>query len=695
MRYWHWCLAVLLLAAPAAAQRQPVDLDVKFRAAERKELVDGDLKGAIEEYRQIVAQAGTNRSLAAKALLRMGECYQKQGDVEARRIYERVVREYPEQREVATVAQARLGRTATAEHSSAVSIRRVWAGDVLGRISPDGRYLSYVDWMSGNLELHDFATGTHRPLTGNKPGSWPASNEFAQESAISRDGAQITYSWYKASERRYELRLTSLRGSAVAPHRVLVDNREVLWIAPHDWSPDGKHIAVMLQRKDQIAQIGLVGVADGRLTVLKSVDWRGPTRVFFSPDGRFLGYDLPATGGTQRDVFVLAVDGSREAKAVAHPARDVMMGWSPNGDLLFASDRNGVTGLWSVPVRDGDVQGAAEVVQTNLGSAWSMGLTSTGAMYLGVSAGGQDITVATFDFETGKRLGPPLKPIERYVGSNREPAFSPDGRMLAYRATLGLSAQGGASLVIGVMTLETGEVREVVPIGLQYFNGLVWAPDGRSFAVAGSDLNGRQGVFRVDALTGAVEPIAVGAAGLFVGQVPKWSPDGKKIYYRRRSETGTTVVERDLASGAERLMLPEMRPGNNGFSVSPDGKQLAVITSDTVTKASLCLLVPVVGGPAKEILRVNQPQSLQSNLVAWSGDGRAVIVRRQSAAGSELLLVPVSGASPVKLEVDASEITVPTISVHPDGKQLAYTAGGDSTEVWVLENFLPAQKRKP
>jgi Tol biopolymer transport system component len=281
------------------------------------------------------------------------------------------------------------------------------------------------------------------------------------------------------------------------------------------------------------------------------------------------------------------------------------------------------------------------------------------------------------------------------VGANREPAFSPDGRMLAYRATLGLSNQGGANLVIGVLTLESGDVREVVPKGLQFFNGLTWAPDGRSFAVAASDVGGRQGVYRVDAQTGTTEPIAVGTPGLFVGQFPKWSPDGKHIYYRRRSPTGTTVIERELSSGTERLMFPETRTGNQGFSVSPDGEWVAVITSDSVTKASLCLLAPVSGGPVKEVLRVNQPQSLQSNHVTWLADARGVIVRRQSAEGSELLVVPVTGATPVKLEVEASEITSPILSVHPDGKRLAYTAGGDSTEVWVLENFLPAAKRKP
>ena len=30
------------------------------------------------------------------------------------------------------------------------------------------------------------------------------------------------------------------------------------------------------------------------------------------------------------------------------------------------------------------------------------------------------------------------------------------------------------------------------------------------------------------------------------------------------------------------------------------------------------------------------------------------------------------------------------LSIHPDGKRIAFTAGTDREEVWVLEDFLPA-----
>ena len=55
---------------------------------------------------------------------------------------------------------------------------------------------------------------------------------------------------------------------------VLFQNDDVTDAAPYDWSPDGKWIAVGVGRKDRTDQIGLVGVQDGSLRVLKSLDWK-------------------------------------------------------------------------------------------------------------------------------------------------------------------------------------------------------------------------------------------------------------------------------------------------------------------------------------------------------------------------------------------------------------------------------------
>jgi lipopolysaccharide biosynthesis regulator YciM len=77
--------AAVLMPMRAAAQGHT---DIALRSAMETETVKGDLKGAIEQYRAIVAQT-RDRAVAATALVRMADCYQKLGDAQARGITSR------------------------------------------------------------------------------------------------------------------------------------------------------------------------------------------------------------------------------------------------------------------------------------------------------------------------------------------------------------------------------------------------------------------------------------------------------------------------------------------------------------------------------------------------------------------------------------------------------------------------------
>jgi outer membrane protein assembly factor BamD (BamD/ComL family) len=149
MKTWRLALALgiaALLFVPARAQNLEADL----QRAIQKETVSGDLKAAIEDYRKIADRAGANKTLAAQALLHMAECHQKLGDAEARAIYERIVRDFGDQKDVAALATARILQSTTgasARGGFALSNRVVWtvpSGPYFwGNVSPDGRYLAY------------------------------------------------------------------------------------------------------------------------------------------------------------------------------------------------------------------------------------------------------------------------------------------------------------------------------------------------------------------------------------------------------------------------------------------------------------------------------------------------------------------------------------------------------------------------
>ena len=248
----------------------------------------------------------------------------------------------------------------TAADGSRIRDEQVWTGpnvNTNGAISRDGRYLSAAD-RDSNLILHDLITGEDRPLITGSDRRYPS------ESAIARDGAQIAYQWVDLERRRNELRVLTFDATSVSAPRTLVDDADISWVVPWDWSPDGKWIAVSLKHVDRTASMCLVSTQDGSLVELKPVDWRGATRMVFSPDGRFIAYDLAVVDANQRDVFIIDIDERREIPVVVHAANDVIAGWAPDGTtLLFTSDRSGSNGVWAVPVAKGAPAGAARLVK--------------------------------------------------------------------------------------------------------------------------------------------------------------------------------------------------------------------------------------------------------------------------------------------------------------------------------------------
>jgi hypothetical protein len=350
----HVLLALFVATSVVIADQAPT-AEALLESARKKEVVDGDLTGAIRDYPTIASRFKDNAAVASRALVRMAECYEKQGSTEAKKLFERVIREYPEQKDTVAIAQARLASGVAAVPNNRMTHRVVWTvkrgklgGDVYGKVSPDGRYIPYIDWdLKGDLFVHDLVTDTNRRLT-NAARDEKGAEEWAYQSVFSRDGRHVAYTWFKGQHST--LRVVRVDRRGVPEARVLFDNSDVRMIWPEDWSPDGKWIAVGLERSDRTAQIGLLGVEDGSLRILKSMEWRTHIPMSISPDGKYLAYSTRGNETAASDIYVLSSDGSRELPAVVHHADDILVGWTPDGSqILFSSDRTGSVGVWAVP----------------------------------------------------------------------------------------------------------------------------------------------------------------------------------------------------------------------------------------------------------------------------------------------------------------------------------------------------------
>jgi hypothetical protein len=99
-------LSMALCVALAAQNAQEL-----YQRGLAQEHANGNLNEAIKLYSQAAKTAGTNRALAAKALIRVASCEEKLGhQAEAAAAYAEVVRAYPEQRAEASIAQDRLNQ---------------------------------------------------------------------------------------------------------------------------------------------------------------------------------------------------------------------------------------------------------------------------------------------------------------------------------------------------------------------------------------------------------------------------------------------------------------------------------------------------------------------------------------------------------------------------------------------------------
>ncbi len=684
-------LAALLTASSAIAQKDD-QAEVLMQAAHQKQLVEGQLEEAIQLYKRIVQEHGGNRTVAAKALLEMGQCYEKLGNTEARKAYERLLRDYGDQNEAAVQARARLAAISSkiASGSSEMVTRRVWAGqdvDAQSSVSPDGRYLSYVDSTTGDLALRDLVTGKMRHLTNSTESGGTA---FFL-SAISPDGKQVAYEWIK-KDGSGELRLVGLDGSAL---RILEGI-----VIPTDWSPDGKYVlGIALRLGTQFpTQIALTSVADGSVRVLKKFEWSHPGKMKFSPDGRYIAYDYPPQQESDnRDIFLLAVDGSGEIPLVEHPAEDELLGWTPDGKhILFASDRSGSMSAWILPVVDGKPQGPPELVKQDIGQAQPIGFTRTGSYYYGLEIGTSDIYTAQFDPAAGRVVAQPEKATLRFVGSNFSPAWSPDGQFLAY---VSIRRQGLFEHdVISIRSLKTGEERDLSPNLLELWGPIRWSPDGRSILVPGKDKKIQHGLYLVDAQTGEFRSTLRSDVDSDISH-PAWFPDGKRLLYTDiRSESGTiteAVVVRDLQTGQKtELFRPTRGLKIDDIALSPDGRQVALTLLEKETRSSVLKVLPVAGGEASELVRAKEPETIVGDSLSWSSDSQYIVFGKGQSTSREpktqLLAISSHGGEPHSLGLAMD--SVGSLSFDLSGHHVAFSAGSAKREVWVMENFLPTIK---
>jgi Tol biopolymer transport system component len=662
-------LAVLVMAGALAtgigSGQQKGQQEVVLQAAIRKETVEGDLKGAIEAYKKLAQ--GSNRAVAAQALVRMGQCYEKLGEAqakEARAAYERVVRDYADQAEIVAQARVRLAALGGPGAGGGLVTRRVLtdASGVGEVLTANGKYIRGMDWDTGDVVQFEVASGQTSRIINRGP--WSETEKSYEYQAFSRDGKQIVYNSY-TKDWVPQLRIRNLDGSGP---RTLYSEKDS-YVVPSDWSPDAGSILALRQR-DKAIELTLISTADGSVRVLRSITSSLFLfqRASFSPDGRSVAFSFVGEGSPPHgDVFLMTADGRNEVVVAGHPAEDQLLGWTPDGtSLVFLSDRSGTWDIWTVHITGGKQQGEPELLKKDFGYyAVVLGFAPDGSCYYKTDTALGRFYNGAVDLETGKVLMPPAPVTTRYTGPPSQATWSPDGRNLLYLSRRG--SIGPGNNILTIRSTATGEERFLSP-RLRFVNQISWAPDGRSI-IANGITDTEDGLFRIDAETSAITKLA--GQGRFA---PRLCPDGKTLVFVAE---GPVIKKRNLDTGEE----SEVVKGEMYYDLSPDGREVVFAAKGAVKTVSLN------GGEPRELFRgLAQYYNLK-----WTRDGRYIIAQARGTASSEIWRVPAQGGTPLKLDLSVPKLQY--FALHPDNRRFAFSVNeGSKSELWVLENFLPPLK---
>jgi Tol biopolymer transport system component len=680
-------LAVLALVVGGQGANQA---EVQLQAAIKAEVFDGNLKAAIERYQEIVTKFPGDRPVVAKALVRMGQCYEKLGEAqtsEARKAYERVVREFGDQKEAAEQARVLLAAGSRDRRAATgVAEEQVWVLSdptrlrYVGKPSPDGRFVPFIDNAAMQIFLHDLTNGQDRVIVGKEPGLFHAGP------VISPDGRQIAYTRFKRppfSGSDFELRVANIDGSNP---RVL-QTRQEGWIWPLGWSPDGKRL--MAGTQGSRPSLSLVEVADGSVRPLTPEGEY--SNGCFSPDGRHVvTYSVPAQESTSvrppGPLLLQPVDGGKAVPLFESRSSNWWPYWTPDGShVVFFSDRSGTTGLWSIRMANGRPDGEPELVRRNVGDMQPLGFARDGIFYYKIPRD-SDWNIYTVDLDpaTGRAVSTPERLNQRFVGSVGLPVeWSPDGEHVAYTGVVDHTTLG-----LVVRSVRTGEEREVTfvrpfPRGHTVAE-LQWFPDGRFLlGQVVSDGNRRSSFWRIDAQSGEITPLLDLTAKNEGVYYPTLSHDGTTLFYVQTTspKDPDRVMRRDLGTGETRELYRADWVEN--VVVSADGRQLLFEGSYPGLNTMSLLTMPAGGGAPRELYRSSDYISDH----IWAHDGRRVWMAPLTKAGHELWSIAAGGGEPQPTGLVRSGMY--SLSLRPDGRRIVFSSGeGVRESVWAVRNLL-------
>ena len=384
-----------------------------------------------------------------------------------------------------------------------------------------------------------------------------------------------------------------------------------------------------------------------------------------SPDGRAVVYASDATGSLEL-YHVNLVEGSAELPLTNDRGQNIQPAWSPDGQwIAFHSRRRG--GVWIVPATGGVSQQLTDFGSDPAWSPDSMTIAFTS------DAGGlaAQSTLWTIRRDGGNRRQ--LTQVGAPVGGHRAPAWSHDGRHVAFLVT-----RGGWDQQIWIVDVGTGVPRVVT----NAMNGAdpCFAPDDRSLYWGGTTATGNGRLFRqpIDA-----EGIAVGASEVVapldsnIVEGISLAANGTLAFAQRWQDANLWAVDLRDGGATEPVRLTDESTRNTHADYSRDGR-LAYLQVPVGTLPSTWIMRDDGTG------RAPLQAGTESFHPQWDVDGTRVLIARNLSGGqAEFAWVDVASRRMTSAGLARTDMRSSRLS--PDGRELAFhrIEADGKTSVWV------------
>jgi Tol biopolymer transport system component len=678
---------------PLVAQSVPNVAGIRLEAGIEKEDVDGDLNSAMEIYQKIAADKSAARDVRSKALLRLAGCDEKLGR-QAKPVYEEIVHDFADQ-PAAAQARRRLALLLQQQHPAppaTMSERKIdWIElGFMGASDTDGQRAVYRD-SDGNLYFGDMSGRNRRLIFKAQPDDrpmWMPSRDFSLVALGfgPKPGRPTTLAILRTDGTGYrELSRDDLKE--------VVPGEKSSWEA--NWSWDNRFLVAYSRKQDGGGRLLIISVADGQRRELLRIESGRFTKAVFSPDGRFIAYEVAPSeqspGGSSR-IFVLPTKGgvprqvyeseSRRADSPDFRRSWTLRDWTADGYYLVVADNHlSRSALYVLPVKDGEAAG--DPVFVRYGEFDEARTSASGALvFEDHSTHPVDAEVFLASIDSNGQLGK-WNRLDLRHGQNAMinpwPSFSPDHSEIAYSASA--IDQSKSELILRELATGTERI-------LHQFDGSLL---GCQFSASGqkifctvdrADSSGENELVSVQIDSGAIENL-----GSFQGSrlILQPSHDDQTFYLSTDLNHILGPVTRWQMDAKQESVLAHPSHSLEWYLPSLDDRWLVRFLDDKLSVRSMSGSdwTPLVAN-------VHDVSTAET-----TPDGNWVLYGARDASGKDSLFrVAVSGGTPQLVGGLPTNSFQGSIHLSQDGTRiLAVNRASRSYDLWSLDNFVPSAKK--